>query len=96
MSNARIIKEKYRGYDIYYNTHTFLRNYSIVQNEELVTSMPLASVKACRNVIDTYEGRHERNEEELLPKTTLPISEEKLNEVIDRPGAVYSNKDFNK
>jgi hypothetical protein len=49
-----MFKENYKTFEIYELWHDGTYYYHIYRCSERITSINLASVKACRNVIDTY------------------------------------------
>lgn len=57
-------KDTYKGFDImrmldyYSKTHS----YQIYQNGSIASCLTLGSVKACRNVIDTYINNYQVNQ----------------------------------
>jgi len=51
-----ILKEQYRGFDIYYSAigQGWSNYFAIFKDGERATLLALHSVKACKNVIDTH------------------------------------------
>lgn len=79
----------YRGF---YIEHDYHKGYYITKDGDLFSQICFGSVKSGQKIIDTYL---DRERDEILPKKTPPISEQKLIEVVSRPEAIYSNKNHN-
>lgn len=78
-NSHRILIETYKGFDIVFDSHTYLRTYQLFKSGNIQSALYFASPKACRTAIDTFT-----RDKECEIKVSPPITEEQLHRFISK------------
>lgn len=71
--------ETYKGFDIVFDTHSYLRNYQLFKEGNIQSSLYFISVTACKTAIDTFT----RDKEDEV-RIYTPITHDQLQKAISR------------